>query len=745
MDRQLLWSLAVTVGYVGLLVPVIRKKKLTNLLLSLYILVSLAWIWSRYFANSDMVTEQWQLVARVGLVYGIVFLSAILGVLTSAFLRQEVNSSWHWPVEGGVIVLAMIVLDWYRLPKPTWLSVYWSEMLSIVGWVGLAGAAYFWTWRTMCHTRRPLHRNRLRYWMLVMVLVLCGDALFISTGFPYAEIGAFLHWCGAAVGCIALLSHHLPDLAGIARQGIRYVLLTLLTGLVFWGTIVGAQYVIQYAPDARTVLIGTGGIALLLAILYPILREWIQGWLSRLFFGRGYDRERILREYSQGISNILDLDLLVTVATGVISEAMEISRGMLLVCESNARFKLRPVRGMGEVNVEPIELDPDSPPISYMSETGVPLSQYDLDLLPRFQDISPEERAWFSSLDVEMYVPIRAQEQLLGILALGAKQSGDPYTSADIALLRTLAGQTAVALKNARLVEDLRRLNAEITQLNEDLKRTNERLTILDRTKSDFISIASHELKTPLTHIRGYTEILMEMSEGDTISPASVRQMTEAIIKGAKRLQEVVDAMLDVSLIEAEAFTIHPIPISLGYVLDKVIGGLEAAFKERRQMITTAGLETLPDVIADGTRLHQAFRNILLNSIKFTPDGGRIDVRARVISDGREVEIAFADTGIGIDPEHQELIFEKFYRVGDLNLHSSGQIKFKGAGPGLGLPIAKGIIEAHGGRIWVESAGYNEETCPGSTFYVVLPVDGPPRHPSEVVAQEEEVGEAIAG
>jgi signal transduction histidine kinase len=310
---------------------------------------------------------------------------------------------------------------------------------------------------------------------------------------------------------------------------------------------------------------------------------------------------------------------------------------------------------------------------------------------------------------------------------LGAKASGQPYAAADVALLRTMAEQTAAALKNARLVQDLKRLNAEITQLNENLTETYERLAILDKTKSDFISIASHELKTPLTHIKGYTDMLAEMGQEETVTPDAVLRITQGISKGTQRLHGVVDAMLDVSLIEQDTFRIHPIPVSLTHVVRQVVGGLEAAVTERRQTVNTAGLDALPDIIADETRLYQALRNVIINSVKFTPDEGSIDIRARTLDSGSMVELAIADSGIGIDPEHQDLIFEKFYRVGDLNLHSTGQTKFKGAGPGLGLPIARGIIEAHGGRIWVESPGYDEEMCPGSTFYVVLPVDGPPR------------------
>jgi signal transduction histidine kinase len=136
-------------------------------------------------------------------------------------------------------------------------------------------------------------------------------------------------------------------------------------------------------------------------------------------------------------------------------------------------------------------------------------------------------------------------------------------------------------------------------------------------------------------------------------------------------------------------------------------------------------------LFADGERLYQALRNVILNAIKFTPDGGQIVVDGRRLPGFNEITVA--DTGIGIDPEYHTLIFEKFGRLGRASLHSSGKTKFKGGGPGLGLPITKGIIEAHGGAIWVESEGYDEQRHPGTTFHILLPVRREP--PDEKFAQ----------
>jgi signal transduction histidine kinase len=135
--------------------------------------------------------------------------------------------------------------------------------------------------------------------------------------------------------------------------------------------------------------------------------------------------------------------------------------------------------------------------------------------------------------------------------------------------------------------------------------------------------------------------------------------------------------------------------------------------------LSLIGLEVLPPLQADPRRIHQIFKHLIGNAIKYTPDGGEITVSGQ--SEPGRVRITIKDTGVGIAPEDLEKVFEKFYRVGDSKLHSSGETKFMGAGPGLGLAIVKGLVEAHGGRIWAESPGFDMQNHPGSTFVVILP------------------------
>ncbi|HSJ53345.1 MAG TPA: ATP-binding protein, partial [Anaerolineae bacterium] len=182
----------------------------------------------------------------------------------------------------------------------------------------------------------------------------------------------------------------------------------------------------------------------------------------------------------------------------------------------------------------------------------------------------------------------------------------------------------------------------------------------------------------------------------------------------------------DVSLIDIEVLALTMELTSLYHVMEMVYRDWKDVSRERKQNIDLHPFENLPYIEGDALRLHQVFGNLLGNAVKYTPDGGRIDVWARLLDANTDrpafVEVVIADTGVGIDLEEQERIFDKFYRVESPDLHSSSKTRFMGAGPGLGLTIARGIVEAHGGRIWVESAGHDPVRCPGSQFHVLLPL-----------------------
>jgi signal transduction histidine kinase len=270
---------------------------------------------------------------------------------------------------------------------------------------------------------------------------------------------------------------------------------------------------------------------------------------------------------------------------------------------------------------------------------------------------------------------------------------------------------------------DLIKANKDLESAYQDLERANKQLEQMDRTKVSFIHISAHELRTPLTLIQGYTYMLQEMAkENPEIEPLS-----NGLAEGFDRMEEVVNSMLDVSKIDSKTLQISQSTSKLSFIIAKARKPFEAALKERNLELTVNGLDMLPIISADAELLYKVFYHLIMNAIKYTPDGGRIAINGKAIeepSESPEVEVAVCDTGIGVAKENQEVVFEKFYQTGEVLMHSSGKTKFKGGGPGLGLAIARGIVEAHGGRIWLESPGYDEKTNPGTIVYVRLPVNG---------------------
>jgi signal transduction histidine kinase len=266
-------------------------------------------------------------------------------------------------------------------------------------------------------------------------------------------------------------------------------------------------------------------------------------------------------------------------------------------------------------------------------------------------------------------------------------------------------------------------MTERLQQRTVELEKTNKILEQMDRTKVSFISVSAHELRTPLTLINGYSQILEQRAKDDPeLSP-----LAKGILEGSTRMTEIVNSMLDVSRIDNQTLQAVPERLEIKHLITRVRDTFELALEQRHLTMTVEGLENLPLIYADPDLLFKVFYHLLMNAIKYTPDGRWIKVSGHLVEEtpeAPEVEIVVSDSGIGIAPEHLELIFEKFFQIGEVHFHSSGKTKFKGGGPGLGLAIARGIVQAHKGRIWAESPGYDEEKNPGSQFHVRLPVDG---------------------
>jgi signal transduction histidine kinase len=287
-------------------------------------------------------------------------------------------------------------------------------------------------------------------------------------------------------------------------------------------------------------------------------------------------------------------------------------------------------------------------------------------------------------------VPMRFRERVIGVLEAINKVRGE-FSSNDIRLLQVIASHAAVAIENARLVQELQSANEELRQNN--------------KLKSDFIAIASHELRTPLSVILGYASFLKDEARDELSGHA------EAVLNSAMRLHALVEDMTNLNLLQMGKAGLHLDRVPIQTILVKVYKQAHPAAEAKSQKVTLHLPREAMLVHCDPPKLELVFTNLLNNAIRFTPNEGKITIKVTPIQDKVGVEVT--DTGRGIEAGVLEKIFQEFYQGEDHLTRSY-------SGMGLGLATARGIVELHGGRIWAESAGAGM----GATFKVVLPRAG---------------------
>ncbi len=310
--------------------------------------------------------------------------------------------------------------------------------------------------------------------------------------------------------------------------------------------------------------------------------------------------------------------------------------------------------------------------------------QPDVETTQQAQQCLHLRKAFFHTQQV--ILPLLREERPIGVLYLCAGER--PFGSERLEFVARMADNAAIAIENVRLYEALRQAN---------------------QAKSEFISLVSHELHTPMTSILGYSDMLIRGMVGELTS--SQREFVISISRSAERMRLLVRDLLDISRIETGRLSLAMQSVPLPEVLDEVLGTLQDIFNEKELIFITDIPHPLPALYGDPNRLVQIFTNLLGNAIKYTPYGGTIAIRAQLsLIDPGYVQCSVIDTGIGISPENQRMLFTKFFRADDPTVQEQ-------PGTGLGLAITKNLVELQGGRIWVES-----EKDKGSIFHFTIPI-----------------------
>lgn len=315
-----------------------------------------------------------------------------------------------------------------------------------------------------------------------------------------------------------------------------------------------------------------------------------------------------------------------------------------------------------------------------------------------------------------MCVPLITRNQIIGAIYVENRSVRGRFRETDLAPLQLFANQAAIAIENTELIENL--------------KIANDHLTELDEMKNNFIILVSHELKTPLTAVSTNAQLMnMIIEKAGLANDAMLSRTATNLDKATNRMRHVIDEIVQFFRIASGQLELARHEIRLLEVIEPVIENLTAVCAERSLTIEVADLHTLPKIYADPRKLKIVFQNIVGNAVKYTPDGGSIHISGHC-PDDTQIEIQVKDTGISVPRDEQQRVFDMFHVLGSLSTHSTSKSAFRGGGFGLGLPIARGIVEAHNGRIHLESSGYDEALLPGTTCTVTLPCLAPELTPA---------------
>ena len=425
-----------------------------------------------------------------------------------------------------------------------------------------------------------------------------------------------------------------------------------------------------------------------------------------------------LQKTSRLISTTLDEGEIFQRLKQSLSTELDFEQYVIFTFAKDKSFQAKVVEGFGEKEVQVIVAG-----IELNTNLMGSLSRGETFSSSKSSEKQAKEIAQIFNTQHFVLSPIISQGGIVGLVFVGNASNTFNITEGDEELVAILANQIGQSIQNARLFEEVylssRMLETKVQERTQQLEKALEEVQNISKTKTEFISAVSHELRTPLTSIKGYASILMDGKLGQI--PDQVKERLGKINTHSDSLVNLINNLLDISRIESGRVEMNMSLCSLTEMIENVNDLLTPQMKEKGVNFKIEMDSNIPPVTVDSSQYERVFINLVGNAIKFTPKDGTISVSAKL--DNGTIEMTVADTGIGISEKDVARLFDEFYRV-------ENKINQNVKGTGLGLPLAKKIVEAHGGKMWATSI-VNE----GTTFHFTLPVK---RNTEEPVKEEEQ-------
>jgi len=535
--------------------------------------------------------------------------------------------------------------------------------------------------------------------LLVALLLGMLTNLFLpSLGYQqYGKLGPFSIVFFVALTTYAIIKHHLMDIRLIIVKSITYSLLFITITLVytFFIFILGA-FVFQGFTGIEAYW-ASMIVALVIAFTIQPIKRVFTRWTDRIFFKDNYNFEELTSKLNEVATSTIVLPELLFKFLNSLMEEMRITRGALILIEKGKIYETESIGYKQAINLLPKEIKH----LVNDNKTEV------------FDEIEEGDfsKDIMRSYNTSLILHLKTEGETIGFLFLGEKKSGDIYSFQDIRVLEIITDQVALGIQNAKAYGKTQKFNlvlkAEIDRATKELRDVNDRLVQADKSKDEFISLASHEIRTPIAALEGYLSMLnlqkVDIKARDEIAKRSYESV--------ERLSTLVKDLLDVSRIDQKRIKLNKQPTRLERLIQRAMEGFELQTRDKKIYIKFQKPEKmLPEANIDPERVGEVFNNLISNAIKYTYKGG---ITISLEEKDNMAQITVSDTGMGIPKNAIPHLFQKFYQAET----ASSVLSNERGGTGLGLYISKNIVEMHGGKIWVESTEGK-----GTAFYFTLPL-----------------------
>ena len=533
--------------------------------------------------------------------------------------------------------------------------------------------------------------------LLTLVPGIIANAIMPLIGYPNTVFfGPNVVMILAIFTSLAIIKHKLLDIRALVARSLTYTLLLISILAVYVIFVFGFARQLGESPLERLARDMIPFVAaMLLVVVYVPTKRFFDRITNRVFYQDAYETKELLDEFNQTIVATIELKKLLDKSVKVIEKYLKpefVSFSLLQKDEGIRLFNEDGTKLSDKLVDQVRSYVKNSRQKVYITDV-IRDDQADLKLLLQQENIGALIR-----------ITKNTNIEGIGYMLLGYKKSGSIYNSQDEGAMETVANELVIAIDNALQYEEIQNfaatLQAKVDEATKNLRKANEKLKQMDQTKDDFISMASHQLRTPLTSVKGYVSMVLEGDAGK-VNTKQKELLTQAFVSSQRMVYLIAD-LLNVSRLRTGKFVIEAKPTNLAEVVGGEIAQLKETAKGRNLSLAYSKPKNFPELMLDETKIRQVVMNFADNAIYYTPAGGHIEVK--VEDTGESIEFRVTDDGIGVPKSEQHHLFGKFYRAGNAR-------KARPDGTGLGLFMAKKVVVTQGGSIIFKS-----QEGRGSTF-----------------------------